>query len=270
MRRSLFILVTSFWTINVSAQLEVQTSRSAALGGNLTMLSQEDAILANFANTLDYNSVGVVLSTDRRFSLQELSTYALGAVFQLKSKARIGFSIAQYGFDEYSESEFKLKYARKLYKNFSLAADLGYRRTSVFEHGSVSKPIFGLSFSGVLSGSLSYGGRLSNPIILESDNRFRPLTRIILGVRYLISTKVKTYLELDKHISEPLNIKLGLEYQIHPEMQLLMGYNTGPGSFGLGISLLHLDKFKFDVSAEYNIIFGLSPYVTCRYRLHDL
>lgn len=270
MRRILFILVTSFWTINVLAQLEVQTSRSAALGGNLSMLSQEDAILANFANTLDLNSAGFVLSTDRRYSLQELSTYSIGAVFPLTTKARIGFSIAQYGFDEYSESEFKLKYARKLYKNFSLAADLGYRRISVFEHGSVAKPILGLSFSGALSETLSYGGRLSNPIILESDNRFRPLTRIIVGLRYLISSKVKTYLELDKYITEALNIKLGLGYQIHPKMELLMGYSTEPGSFGLGLSLLHLDKFKFDVSAEYNIIFGLSPHLTCRYRLHDL
>jgi hypothetical protein len=110
------------------------------------------------------------------------------------------------------------------------------------------------------SKSLKFGVRVQNisrTKLADLEDERLP-TRFGLGLTYLFSKKVSWSLEAEKTIINPINVKTGLE--IHPLdiFYIRLGVNSFPfqSAFGFGLSL---DKFQFDMSANWHSTLGMSP-----------
>ncbi len=99
-----------------SAQNGIQNLGGATTNGIAhagVTLDNISAMYTNQAGTAFLEGWAVDVSVDRRFNLEELTTFSFAAATSLNF-GTVGILVGQYGFDAYSEQKIGLSYARLL------------------------------------------------------------------------------------------------------------------------------------------------------------
>lgn len=242
-----------------------QGAYSSGVGGIATILKGPDAILGNFSLMTSEEKTSFILSSSRRFSLSELSTYSAGVHLPMTKIGHLGLALSSYGFESYKENEFSLLYARKLSDKLSLSTRLGYHRLTIEDNGSKGSFIYNLGLSGSISESLDFGLLISNPETSSISESTPVISELRLGFAYYVSQKVTTYTEFEKSLEENINFKVGLNYAIHPSFQLRAGYNTSPGNTSLGFSYQIIPSLSLDASFSYDSRLGITPIISLKW-----
>lgn len=208
------------------------------------------------------------ISYNNRFLLNELSTKAIGFVYPSRFGA-IGLSFDHYGYSSYNESKIGLAYAGKLGKHLAVGINLDYMRTAIGnDYGAMDVVTFELGLIAKIAENFRIGTHVFNPIQARiADNSNEKIPSIYqLGLSFNFSSQLITFIEAEKNSLYPLNVKVGLEYNIKDLFYLRTGVTTNPVKMSMGFGLI-LKRFFIDIASTYHTVLGFSPCISLTYQL---
>jgi len=263
----IFFCLSSVYVLE--AQLGINANygaRSLSLGGISATLNGADAIFNNFSNIKTTDSLSVLVSSERRFELEDLTSIAFGIQVPLSKLGHFGLMISNYGLDEYKEQKFSFLYSRKISQKVSLSVNFDYNTIAIQQFGNKGFISFGIGASGDLGEGFSYGVYIFSPEKIDIAEATEVPGYLKLGIQKKFSSELSLFTEAVKVIDEDLNVIVGLEYQPLKLLTLRFGYNTNPGAFSFGLAYTGITNLAIEGGTQYNTILGLTPGITVKYR----
>lgn len=261
----LIFMLTAYHSYSQLGQNSNFGTKSLSLGGISTTLGGGDAIFNNFANITASDSLSALVSSERRFELEELTSVSLGIQLPISKLGNVGVSVFSYGLDEFKEQKFSLLYARKISKNISMSLNFDYNNLTIQQFGNKGFISFGIGSSGGLGNGYSYGIYLFSPEKIEIAEATEVPGYMKMGVKKTFSSNLNLYTDIVKVIDEDLNVILGFEYNPIKAISLRIGYNTNPGAFAFGLAYQGLPNITIEGGTQYNTILGVTPGVSVKY-----
>ncbi|MFK8037596.1 MAG: hypothetical protein AB8B74_04850 [Crocinitomicaceae bacterium] len=214
---------------------------------------------------MEKSQVSVVYQN--RFILSELSTQSLAFGYHT-NLGNLGLFFHQSGFELYRAVQIGGAYGLKLSPKLGMGVNFSYQQTRFGDiYGGKHHFIAGLGVQYKLSQSLFIGAGLQNinrSKLSDFQNERLP-TIFSMGVLYKISPKVVWVLDLEKEITEKLNVKSGLAIKSHHNFEVRLGVNSYPfqSSFGFGV---YIKELVIDFAAIWHASIGLTPSLGILYK----
>ena len=224
-----------------------------------------DAIFNNFSAIVDSSDFNAIISSSNRFGLSDLTTVALGLHKRIGTLGHFGLSITDYGFDEFSDQNVSIKYAKPLSSKLNISGEFGVNRISIEEFGSQTTVIYKLGLYTQLNKDLSFGVLISNPERISIEANTQIISALAIGIKYNVSKKARVFGEVSKEIEEDIDGRVGIEYLLHPKFCLQAGYSTLNGQSGFGFTYKISKTIILDSSVRYHSVLGLSPAISLKY-----
>ena len=202
----------------------------------------------------------VAINYQNRFLISELSNQTLAFGYHTKSKGNFGLSVQHYGFNLYREMQTGFTYATQLARRF-------YGGLSVnWHHIAIGENYGNKNFATASLGILGFNAKNVARARLADYQDERYPTTFGLGISYSFTKDLYWNFEAEKSIIHPLNLKSGIEYQLHEMFIVRIGANSYPfqSSFGFGVKL---KRFQFDMASLWNATLGLSPSMGLKFDL---
>ncbi len=222
-------------------------------------------ILYNQAGIAGLKDMSVSVDGGRIFSDSELLHLHLGAVIPTKRQGVFGIRIQRYGLEGYNYQNYAFTYARILFNNFQIAATFNYYQFQIENYGNTFIPNLEIGALSRLTDRLSLGVHLANPLPLEIADQTDFPTVLSAGLKYQVSPLIYINLDVEKNIRERENVKVGINYSIHPRLDLRVGVNSFPGSFHFGFAV-KTDRLNVNFGNAFHPILGNSTGVGIVYQ----
>ena len=235
------------------------------MGGLTALVDGNDALLSNFSQVHDSVHWGVILLSENRFSLSELTSISLGGFLNAGNHGHIGLTASQYGNNLYSDRSMAVHYARSLSKSIKISGKLGWEQLQLESYGMAQSLIFSLGLSGQISKSLGFGLLISNPERQSFHATTKLISSIAFGLRYKVANQVTCYAEVAKELEHRVGFRVGLEYVLHDKLHIRTGYNTVTGGIGAGFTYLLNNLVHVDFGTQFHSILGLSPAISLKF-----
>jgi hypothetical protein len=268
MKRPLILLLLSISWMGVLAQNGVfvaNNARSIALGGSGVAFTGLSSLGNNPAGLAELDAWGAGAQAEQRFLLSELQLLtAAGAV--PTASGNFGIQLNYFGFETYNEQKIGITYARKLFDQLYLGAQLGMFNTRIPEYGSRALITFDLGLLAPISRELTFGFHLLNPVRMEIIDGEYLATVLRFGLDYQPAEKIHLLAEVEKDIQQNVRVHTGLEYQIIDPLFLRLGVATEPVSMSFGFGYRLAGGLSIDVAASYHQVLGFTPAFGLIYR----
>lgn len=266
--KPLLILTLIFYTSCLLAQNGVfiaNNARSIGLGGAGVAATGLASLGNNPAGLASLESWGGGVQAEQRFQLTELQLLSAAGAVPTPS-GTFGLQINYYGFDIYNEQKVAVGYARKLFDQLYLGAQVGVFNTRIPDYGSRALVTFDLGLLAPLSRELTFGVHLLNPMRQEIVNEEYLATVLRFGLDYQPSEKIHLLAEVEKDIQQAARVHAGLEYQIIDPLFLRLGVATEPVAMSFGFGYALTGGLMIDVAASYHQVLGFSPAIGVIYQ----
>lgn len=243
-----------------------QGARLTALADNGTAVNDIWALQANPAGITFLDHAAISLNYTRHLLSDEISTQAVVAVIPFKNNYA-GVSFQRYGFASYHESKIGFAYAKKFGEKLSLALKGNYHQLKIENYGvstafSIDAGLlyhFDHHFSmGVYTASPTKQQFSNSQVSAKIPGSFN------IGAGYLATQKVLIATTVSKIADQPIDVRLGIEYQLLGLLNLRGGFSAKPFKqyAGFGISY---QKFVMDVATAYDASLGYAPQIAIGY-----
>ncbi|PHN05022.1 PorV/PorQ family protein [Flavilitoribacter nigricans] len=262
-----FILALGFGLI-LPAQNGVfiaTNARSIGLGGSGVAASGLASLGNNPAGLADLENWGAGVQAEQRFLLSELQLLTAAGALPTASGS-FGLQINYFGFEAYNEQKIGLTYARKLFDQLYLGAQVGVFNTRIPEYGSRALVTFDVGLLAPISREITFGFQLINPMRMEIIDGEYLATVLRFGLDYQPAEKIHLLAEVEKDIQQPVRVHAGLEYRIVDPLYLRLGVATEPVSMSFGFGYVLAGGLAIDVAASYHQILGFTPALGITYR----
>lgn len=259
--RPLFALCLLLWLQSLSAQNGVFTganARSIALGGTGVAGAGLSSLGNNPAGLAALEQWGAGVQAEQRFLLTELQLLSVAGAVPTAS-GNFGLQLNYFGFADYNEQKLGLIYARKLFDQLYLGAQVGFFNTRIPEYGSRGLITFDLGLLAPISKELSFGLHLLNPMRMEIIEGENLPTVLRFGLDYQPAEKIHILAELEKDIQQLVRVHTGLEYQIIDPLYLRLGVATEPVAVSFGVGYVLANGLAIDVASSYHQVLGFTP-----------
>lgn len=262
------VLLISIVHQNSSAQNGTQNLGGAATNGIAhagVTLDNISAMYTNQAGTAFLEGWAVDVSVDRRFNLEELTTFSFAAATSLNI-GTVGIMVGQYGFDEYSEQKIGLSYARLLTSYLAIGGQFDVLGFKIDGFGNTYSYTAEVGLYSKLSDQVHLAAHIFNPTSSKLNDNEELDSRFKIGVRYIPSNKVDFFTEIEKIIDRSVQIKLGAEYAVLDNLDLMAGSNLEINTFHFGFKYLVQNKFTIVAAFSFNNNqLGNSPGISAQY-----
>jgi hypothetical protein len=237
-------------------------ARSAALGGASVALADFWSLQNNQAGLAWQQHLTAGAYYENRFLVKELSLKSAGAVLPV-SYGVFGLKISHFGYEQFNESKVGLAYARKLSENFAVGVQLDYLHTAIGgDYGAHGAITFEVGLLAHIDDHLSLGAHVYNPIRAPiadyADERIPAAFR--LGAAYAFDNNLTLTAEAEKQSDFDVNLKMGIEYRLIPQLCVRGGIATNPALYSFGFGVL-LGNLQIDISSSIHQVLGYSPQV---------
>ena len=264
-----YILFFTFIThYSIHAQNGTQNLGGAAtngIGQAGVTLNNISAMYTNQAGTAYLEGWAIDLSVDRRFDLEELTTFSFAAATSLEI-GTIGVMIGQYGFDGLSEQKIGLSYARLLTSYLAIGGQFDVIGFKIDGFGNTYSYTAEIGLYSKLSDQVHLAAHIFNPTSTKLNETEELDSRIRIGARYIPSNKLDLFTEIEKIIDRDVQIKLGAEYSVLDNLDLMAGTNLKIKSFHFGFKYVMQDKFTIAAAFSFNNNqLGNSPGISTQY-----
>ncbi|WP_205504103.1 hypothetical protein [Rufibacter psychrotolerans] len=267
--RFCLFLILLFTTFPARAQMNNAAvgARAVSLGGAEVTLTDTWALSNNPAGIAGLESLQLGAYAHNRFSLKELTTVGLLAVYPSAKFGSVGVDLQRFGGELYNEQRLGIGFARQLgVVRLGLKADV--LQVRVQEWGSRKAVALSVGLQSDLLPKLSFGAHIYNlnqAKLAEFEDERVP-TVMKMGLSFQAATKVLLVLEAEKELEYPVAVKGGIEYRLLPALGLRTGFNTGTQAGTAGVDV----KFKqfqvaYALGAQHQL--GLSNYLSVGYQL---
>lgn len=259
---SLFIITISCLFIVIpSEQLIAQNSigaKSIAMGQSGVALQFDRWAVFNNPAMLQTHDFSISFYGFRYVGISEITDIAAAGSFQT-SMGTFGVGIHRYGFNLFSENQFRLVYKSKL-DHFHFGASAGYYHILQGEsYGSAGAVGFDLGLAAEIGSALWIGARATNvnqPVYGNSEEELPK--EVAAGLSFKPSIRSQFTAEIVKDVKFPLSFRTGLEIELFDGFQTRAGISSNPStySFGFGYSV---NSWDVNFALQQHNPLGLSP-----------
>src|SRR5690554_1099441 len=220
---------------------------------------------------LENGSAGI--SYESRYALTELQSQSAAVAVPLQVGV-ISAGGQFYGYDTYRTTRAGLGYSMKLSEKISAGVQFNYLGMTLggyygSKHG-ISAEVGALA---KLNNKVSLGFSVVNlgraKLSEFKDDRFGTLLR--LGISYQLIEELLIVAEVEQEVTHDTRLRAGLEYHPIDLLYIRAGVQGAPMDFSFGIGLKY-ERFKLDLSTQYNQILGWTPaasFIVDFYRLKN-
>ncbi|MBC3538493.1 hypothetical protein ACFSC6_16090 [Rufibacter sediminis] len=266
-----YSLVLTFLCPSFFAQGQINNAavgaRAVSLGGAGVTLPDVWALSNNPAGIAALKQLELGAYAHNRFSLKELTTVGLLAVFPTVRWGTLGVDVQRFGGDLYNEQRLGIGLAHQLgVVRLGFKADL--LQVRVKEWGSRKAVALSMGLQSEVVPGLTFGAHIYNlnqAKLAEFEDERVP-TVMKIGLSYQAAAKVLLVLEAEKELEYPTAVKVGIEYQLLPSLHLRTGFNTGTRAGTAGVEV-RFKQFQvaYALGAQHQL--GLSNYLSVGYVL---
>lgn len=246
MYRNIFFFL-SFVALNhfsMAQEANFNGSRNEALADATVAIETGWSLFTNPAGMV-YHEKTLMVGYQSKYIQLGIHNGAFGFNFPIQNTA-VGIGVAYFGDELLNKSKAVASAAHKIGKT-SLGIKATYEQWSISELGS--KGIFYLDIGGQMriTDKFTIGMALTNLNQAKFDTLSynSPVTTVKVGINYQPHDKLILLAQIEKDLSNPALLRLGLEYQVSPHIALRTGVLPTPtsGFAGLGLNwrLLQLD-----------------------------
>ena len=265
---SVFIIIILSAPCLKAQEVFLQGSRSQALAGVSVSVADSWSIFGNQAGLTQINRPTAGATFENRFLVKELSASSGFFILPVQSSV-FAFSVYQFGKSTFRQEKFGVAFARSLNPRLRFGIQFNYYRFFLSEENrSIGNLGMELGFQYQITDRLLLGIHSLNPYKISiktfsGDYSYRTLFNI--GAQYKLSESFVIVTELAKDHKYPLNIKIGLEYNIKNKLFIRTGISDKPYQLSAGMGFV-LKNIKIDWAVTYNQFLGNSPSLSFQYQ----
>lgn len=213
---------------------------------------------ANQAALGTLKSFAAAVYSERRFLLQELSTYHIG-IAQPVADGAFALQAAYTGTADYTASKIGVAYGRKLGNRVSVGVQFNYWNQHIRGYGNAAQITAEGGVLVRLTTTFHMGFQACNPagVVFTKWDRNLPAVYTI-GAGYEPSEQVAITIELRKAERLPLAVQTGIEYRFTPTLWAKAGIESGTAAFFIAAGF-QLKDFRIEVAGAVHPQLGLSP-----------
>ncbi|MDR1984263.1 MAG: hypothetical protein LBQ28_05505 [Prevotellaceae bacterium] len=254
---TLILFFASAMSVNAQNNTYANGARSAGMGNAGAATADVWSTVNNQAALTLFKDIEIAAFYKNNFGISELSLSALSVVVPTKI-GTLGGSVAHFGFSEYNENKVSIAYAKRLWKMFSLSAQINYNTvnfTSGYQNATAVSGEVGL-FADV-SDNFYVGAHVFNPTqsSLSLENKEQIPVRYKIGAAYKPVSALLFCADLIYDSRSDISFCGGTEYYILSQLCLRAGISTNPELFTLGAGY-HYKQISFDVAYSYHNVLG--------------
>lgn len=222
---------------------------------------QQDAFSfsGNQAALSAYDRVHLGIYGERRFGLQELSSYSLAAALPT-SAGNLGIQMNYAGFSGFNENKIGIAYAKKLGRLLAVGAQFNYYSYRVMQYDNAAAINFEGGFLMYLNPRLTAGIYTFNPVGgklgKNGDEKLAGIYKFGLG--YDVSNEFYAAIDIIKEQHKPVNVTAGFQYRFMNKFFLRSGFRSDNSTFFAGAGL-GLRMARIDLGGSYHPQLGFSP-----------
>ena len=248
------------------AQQSPNNAVSLSLGGaSATYLNAFS--IENNVGAMAFSPSEIAINGANYFGLSDYSAVRVAAVSS-KEKASVGISYHALPLAALTMHKAQLAFAKKLTDQVSAGVALNYHsfvsKDAYYQNGTAFTFNIGICYK--VNEELEMGFQAFNPnqSVLSSQQKESITSTYRLGVKYVLSSNIDTYIDAFQRSDEDLDLNAGLE--------LTANHLKVRGGFGLnqlvamGIGWEH-NQFTLDACGAYHNQLGFSPSINLRYAL---
>jgi hypothetical protein len=199
------------------------------------------------------------LFSERRFLLQELSSYAFAVALPTLS-GNFGLSGDYSGDGFYNETSLSLAYGRSLDKKVDFGLGFQYFLKKAAGYGAASVVAFDAGAVFHLTDEVQTGISVYNPVGVKfgksGDEKLPAI--YTAGIGYDASPQFFAGAEVQKVEDQPVNVNAGIQYIFAEKVMGRAGLSSATSVYylGFGIKLQHL---RIDLTASFHPYLGVTP-----------
>jgi len=256
--KPLVLLGLLFLTFHVHGQLESPFGKGAEflrMGNAGVGNANHNSILYNQAGIVGLEQMSFSVNGGQLYNNSGLLHFHAAAVLPAKKFGVFGIKIQRYGIEGFNYQNYSLTYARPLFTNFKIAATFNFYQFQIENYGNTFEPNMEIGFLSDLSEKVSLGVHIANPLPLKISETTNFPTVFTAGITYKVSDLVHINADIEKSIIQRENIKIGVNYFLHPKFAISAGINTFPGTFYFGFAL-KLSGIDITLGNGYHQVLG--------------
>jgi hypothetical protein len=196
---------------------------------------------------------------ERKFLLEELNQFS-SVIAVPTSSGTFAVQGDYFGFNSFNENQLGIAYARSIAKQVDVGVKFNYHTIRMAGYGSASTVNFEAGTIFHLTEKLHTGFHVYNPLGSKfSKNTNEKLASIYkAGVGYEPSDKFFISTEIIKQEDQPVNVNVGMQYNLQQTVFFRGGISTLTNNTYLGVGLL-LGIARVDLNAAYHPQLGFTP-----------
>lgn len=206
---------------------------------------------------------------DNKFLLKELSlrTVVFGVPFTKTSGMGAGFY--QWGFSSFKQSSATVSYGLKLAEKLYAGVKLNYFSLTLADiYGSAATFYGSAGLVAKVSEKIAFAAQMENLTRTRIIDKYgERLTSVIkIGAYYKFSSVLNLMTEVCKTHIDPISIRIGFQYSVIENLQIMAGYRTQPHLYAAGI-LYRWKQLKAGIAMDYHATLGVSPSLSLSYSI---
>jgi hypothetical protein len=196
---------------------------------------------------------------ERKFLLQELNHFS-SVVALPTSSGTFALQGDYFGFSDYNENQLGLAFARSVSKQIDVGIRFNYHTVRIAGYGNASAINFEGGTIFHLTDKLHAGFHIYNPFSSKLGKTGNEALAFAYkaGLGYEPSDKVFISSEIIKQQDQPVNVNVGLQYNLHENVFLRAGISTYTSNSYAGAGL-KFGIIRLDINAAYHPQLGFTP-----------
>lgn len=257
------VLTLSLCLVCIFASSQVVRTPLGSVYTSLTTYSSQfkDAFSfrSNAASLASIKNFSAGVYSERRFMLQELSSYSFAAAFPTAS-GNFGIGGDYFGSTAYNETAAEFAYAKKLGQKVDIGLGFNYFSLQASGYGATSSITFNAGTVLHLTDAVQAGVHVYNPLGMKIGKTGEEKLPSIysVGLGYDASEQLFIGAEIIKAEDEPLSVNAGLQYKFADNLIARGGISSATSVYYIGFGI-QLKNLRLDATASFHPYLGVTP-----------
>lgn len=212
---------------------------------------------ANAASLAGVKNFSAGIYSERRFLLQELSSYSFAAALPT-STGNFGISGDYSGGSIYNETRLGLAYARRLGSKVDVGLQFHYFSMKAASYSSASAITFNAGAIFHITEQVQTGLHIYNPAGMKLGTEEKLPSVYAAGIGYDASPQLFIGAEVQKTEDQPLTVNAGLQYVFADKLIARGGISSATSVYYIGFGV-QLKSLRVDATASFHPYLGVTP-----------
>jgi hypothetical protein len=212
---------------------------------------------ANAASLAGIKEFSAGIYSERRFMLQELSSYSFAAALPTTTGC-FGMRGDYTGGSLYNETAVGLSFAKRLGNKVDVGTQFHYFSAAASSYGTASAITFDAGAIFHLTEQIQTGVHVYNPVRMKLVREEKIPSVYAAGIGYDASPQLFIGAEAQKTEDQPLSINAGLQYVFGDKLIACGGISSATSVYYIGFGV-KLKSLRVDVTASFHSYFGITP-----------